>query len=368
MCVNTRISITVLFSPFFFLFVQFLTNIRQEAKRRNKEDISLRMPSALFLLFPLLFVGMCESRNATTIVGSTAEINTFFGATTLQNKIMTYSRSNPESLFFQIPPTIKWERVVSLIDATTHSGQPLIETSGNALSTCPNNGIKSRAIYRLDPWINIIALVTDRTIYGSEMPYFKKYSKHPWRHPGRVAGGEKLDKGWRNGVDALAESESATGFWKLLDRKSNAFPHSFVSFRLPSRPTAHQTVKNSKSADVAGLLNWDSSSCDSIAVDADVAAVQHGWLLLRSALVATSKTYQMPSWHLKKTPYPEQQLLDRSSPPKLRAGGGADGYDIDHHPVTWSNNSFFHTVDTSIIVRSFVSFARVTMTSNECIF
>jgi len=190
------------------------------------------------------------------------------------------------------------------------------------------------------------------------MPYLKKYSKHLWSHPGNVAGGEKLDEGWRNDADALAENKSATGFWKLLDRKSNAFPHSFLSFRMPSRPTAHhaahQTVKNSKSADVAGLLNWDSSPCGGIAVGADVGAVHCGWCL-SSAVVAASKTYIMPSsWHrLKKTPYPAEQVLDRSSTTKLRDGNGSD--DNDHHAVTWPNSIFLHTVDTSIIVRSFVS-------------
>jgi hypothetical protein len=44
-----------------------------------KHFTTLAMTRTLLLLFPLLFVGGCEARNATSIQSSHSEINTFFG-------------------------------------------------------------------------------------------------------------------------------------------------------------------------------------------------------------------------------------------------------------------------------------------------
>ena len=72
-----------------------------------KHFTTLSMTSTLSLLFPLLFVWGCEARNATSIQSSHLEINTFFGTTSLSERSRPYSRFNPDSLFSQIPPTIK---------------------------------------------------------------------------------------------------------------------------------------------------------------------------------------------------------------------------------------------------------------------
>ena len=48
------------------------------------------------LLFPLLFVGGCEARNATAIQSSHPEINTFFGTTSLSERSRPYSRFNTD--------------------------------------------------------------------------------------------------------------------------------------------------------------------------------------------------------------------------------------------------------------------------------
>jgi len=190
---------------------------------------TLTMPNTLFIL-PFLLIAAVGARNTSTIDSSSQELPTFFS---------TASRH------------------------ILYVGDPARNTSTSH--------------DHLDPWM-IQTRLTERTIY----------ERHPWNHPDHMAGGEKLDKGWRDDVNASAANESATGFWNFVDRnKSNAIPHAFFSFRFSPRPTSHQSVKNSKSADVAELLNWDISSCGDMAVSALVSAFHHGWLMLGSALVAT---------------------------------------------------------------------------------
>ena len=128
------------------------------------------MASTLFLLFALLFVGKCGARNAAAIYSSNAESNTFFGTTSLSERSFPYSRFDPDSLFSQnIPPTIKWKRVVSLANAIqVPSRQSLPNMWGEALLIAPYNESK-RAIFHLPDQEMIRSALTNRTINRSHM-------------------------------------------------------------------------------------------------------------------------------------------------------------------------------------------------------
>jgi hypothetical protein len=97
--------------------------------------------------------------------------------------------------------------------------------------------------------------LTERTIlYGSQIPYLKKYSRCAQSQPSAIPGGRELEIVLRELLNvANVESESAIRFWIFFDCKANAFPNAFTSFRLVPRSTSHRKLKqliNQKSADV----------------------------------------------------------------------------------------------------------------------
>ena len=137
---------------------------------------TLTMKRTLLLLFPLLFGGGCEARNATSIQSSHLEINTFFGTTSLSERRLPYSRFNPDSLFSQIPPTIKWERVVSLTNTIrVPSRQSLPMMGGETLLIAPYNESERGTFHLLDRKV-VKSTFTNRTINGCHISYLKKYS------------------------------------------------------------------------------------------------------------------------------------------------------------------------------------------------
>ena len=224
------------------------------------------MASTLFLLFPLLFVGVCEARNATSIDGSNHNLPTFFGTAPVQNKIMAVCRLNHRCLFFQIPPWIKEERVASSRKVTTFSfGHALRNMSGNTLFTAACNENKRETFHPLDPRMIQTTLTRNRTINGSQKPYLKKYLKDLYNQRGNMALDGSLETVCRKGLNvAGVQNESASTFWIFLDFQSNAFPHLLVSQR-SSHPTLgltfHQKLNNQKSADGAWHVSSFISLC-----------------------------------------------------------------------------------------------------------
>jgi len=227
------------------------------------------MKRTLLLLFPLLFGGGCEARNATAIQSSHPEINTFFGTTSLSERSRPYSRFNPDSLFSQIPPTIKWERVVSLTNSIqVPSRQSLPSVWGDALLIAPYNESKRETFHLLDRRV-VKSTLTNRTIFRSKKTYLEKYSRPISSCPDPLTSGGKLDKVWRNGLNASADNKFVSGSLKFADRKVNAFPHFLSlrsrSFSLPTHDEAissDQKLKNQKLADGACLLISCTSSFD----------------------------------------------------------------------------------------------------------
>ena len=235
----------------------------------------------LLLLFPLLFGGGCEARNAPSIQSSHPEINTFFGTTSLSERSRPYSRFNPDSLFSQIPPTIKWERVVSLTNTIrVPSRQSLPMMWGETLLIAPYNESERGTFHLLDRKV-VKSTLTNRTINGSHMPYLKKYSRPISSYPDSLTSSGKLDHVLRNGLNASADNKSVSGFLKFADRKVNAFPH-FLSLRstrlsLPTHASSDKKLKNQKLADGACVLISDISSLDGNVSQARVAH-DHVWL------------------------------------------------------------------------------------------
>ena len=214
---------------------------------------TLTMASALCLLFPLLAVGGCETRNATSIQSSHPEINTFFGTTSLSERSRPYSRFNTSSLFSQIPSTIKWERVVSLTNSIqVPSRQSLPKIWGKAQLIAPYNESKRGTFHLLDRRL-IKRARTNCTIFGSRMPYLKKYSRLLSSCPDPLTSGGKLDKVWRNGLNASADDKSVSGFLKFADRKVQAFPH-FLSSSTKANPDTSSNSEKQQISSIRGTL------------------------------------------------------------------------------------------------------------------
>ena len=211
------------------------------------------MTSTLFLLFPLLFVGGCEARNATAIQSSRPEINTFFGTTSLSETSWPYSPFNTSSLFSQIPPTIKWKRVVSLTNSIqVPSRQSLPMMWGEALLIAPYNESKRGTFHLLGPRV-IKSALTISTIFGSRMPYLKKYSTPISSCPDPLTSGGKLDKVLPNGLNVSADNMSVSGFWKFADRKVHAFPHFLSSSTKADADTGLDTGSNSEKQQISSI-------------------------------------------------------------------------------------------------------------------
>ena len=261
---------------------------------------TLTMKRTLLLLFPLLFGGGCEARNATAIQSSHPEINTFFGTTSLSERSRPYSRFKPDSLFSQIPPTIKWERVVSLTNTIrVPSRQSLPMMGGETLLIAPYNESERGTFHLLDRKV-VKSTLTNRTINGCHISYLKKYSRPISSYPDSLTSSGKLDHVLRNGLNASADNKSVSGFFKFSDRKVNAFPHFLSlrsrSFSLPTHEaiSSDQKLKNQKLADGACLLISCISSLDGNVSQARVAHlvwlhddIHRGVLFLLFAFVAS---------------------------------------------------------------------------------
>jgi hypothetical protein len=261
---------------------------------------TLTMKRTLLLLFPLLFVGGCEARNATSIQSSHPEINTFFGTTSLSERSRPYSRFNPDSLFSQIPPTIKWERVVSLTNTIqVPSRQSLPMMGGETLLIAPYNESERGTVHLLDRKV-VKSTLTKRTINGCHISYLKKYSRPISSYPDSLTSSGKLDNVLRDGLNASADNTSVSGFFKFADRKVNAFPH-FLSLNrstrlsLSTHASSDHKLKNQKLADGACPLISFISSLDGNASQARVANlvwlnddIHRGFLFLLFAFIVLS--------------------------------------------------------------------------------
>ena len=267
-----------------------------------KHFSTFTMTRTLILLFPLLFVGGCEARNATSIQSSHHEINTFFGTTSLSERSLPYSRFKPDSLFSQIPPTIKWERVVSLTNTIqVPSRQSLPIMRGETLLIAPYNESERGTFHLLDRKV-VKSTFTNRTINGCHISYLKKYSRPISSYPDSLTSSGKLDHVLRNGLNASADNKSVSGFFKFSDRKVNAFPHFLSlrsrSFSLPTHDEAissDQKLKNQKLADGACVLISYISSLDGNVSQARVAhlvwlhdGIHRGFMFLLFAFIVAS--------------------------------------------------------------------------------
>ena len=124
-----------------------------------------------------------------------------------------------------MPPTIKWERVVSLTNyIQVPSRQSLPTKWGDALLIAPYNESKRETFHLLDRRV-IKSALTNRTIYRSKKTYLEKYSRPISSCPDPLTSGGKLDQVVRNGLNASADNKSVSGFLKFADRKVHAFPH-----------------------------------------------------------------------------------------------------------------------------------------------
>ena len=218
-----------------------------------KHFTTLSMTRTLLLLFPLLLVGGCEARNATSIQSSHPEINTFFGTTSLTERSRPYSRFNTDSLFSQIPPTIKWERVVSLTNSIqVPSRQSLPKMWGEALLIAPYNESERGTFHLLDRRL-IKSALTNRTTYRSKKTYLEKYSRPISSCPDPLASGGKLDQVVRNGLNASADNTSVSAFLKFADRKVNAFPHFLSSSTKADADTGLDASSNSEKQQISSI-------------------------------------------------------------------------------------------------------------------
>ena len=216
-----------------------------------KHFTTLSMTRTLSLLFPLLFVWGCEARNATSIQSSRLEINTFFGTTSLSERSRPYSRFKPDSLFSQIPPTIKWDRVVSLTNSVQVPSCPSLPKKwGDALLIAPYNESERGTFHLLDRRLIKTAL-TNRTTYRSKKTYLEKYSRPISSCPDPLTSGGKLDQVLSNGLNASADNTSVSAFLKFADRKVNAFPHFLSSSTKADADTGLDTGSNSEKQQIS---------------------------------------------------------------------------------------------------------------------
>ena len=215
----------------------------------------------LLLLFPLLFGGGCEARNATAIQSSHPEINTFFGTTSFSERSRPYSRFNPDSLFSQIPPTIKWDRVVSLTNSVQVPSRPSLPKKwGDALLIAPYNESERGTFHLLDRRV-VKSTLTNRTIFRSKKTYLEKYSRPISSCPDPLTSVGKLDKVWRNGLNASADNKSVSGFLNFADRKVNAFPH-FLSSSTKANPDTGSNSKKQQIFSISGMSPETDQSTD----------------------------------------------------------------------------------------------------------